>query len=279
MGGYGFFRFSYPMMPSTAVANWCIALIAILGMINIVYGAFCALAQKDFKKLVAYSSVSHMGYVLLGIAAVSYYGVSGSVLQMINHGVSSAMMFLLVGVVYDRAHHRDLTRFGGMGLQMPWYTGLAIIGFFASLGLPGLNGFVSEYMCFLGAFDLTQVTDAATAATGQGSLISQQISVGTGDAEVSYGLAQPWIVYVSFLGIVLTAAYILWTIQRVYLGEVRDESYKRFPDISFREAFALVPLAALCIVLGVFPQEAILNFMNPTLETMTDMVRAAVAGN
>jgi NADH-quinone oxidoreductase subunit M len=253
MGGYGLFRFSYPMTPDAATSHFFIALIAVLGMINIVYGAFCALAQKDFKKLVAYSSVSHMGYVLLGLAALTYSGVNGAALQMFNHGVSSAMMFLLVGVIYDRAHHRDLTRFGGIALQMPWYTGLATVGFFASLGLPGLNGFVSEFLCFLGAWD----SDASLITTA------------------GVGIASRWIVVVSFLGIILAAVYILWTIQRVYLGTIRNEEFRRFPDVSFREVFALAPLAFLCIVLGVFPG-ILIDFMNSSLATMTDMVRAVL---
>ena len=256
MGGYGFFRFSYPMLPEPATSKFFIAFIAILGMINIVYGAFCALAQKDFKKLVAYSSVSHMGYVLLGLAAVTYTGVAGAALQMFNHGVSSAMLFLIVGVIYERAHHRDLTRFGGIALQMPIYTGLATIGFFASLGLPGLNGFISEVLCFMGAFDFTPE---------KGSLISI----------AGPGIASRWIVYVSLLGIVLAAVYILWTIQRVYLGNIRNEAYKRFPDLSGREYFALVPLAALCILLGVYPR-ILTDFMDGSLDSMTDMVRAAL---
>jgi NADH-quinone oxidoreductase subunit M len=259
MGGYGFLRFSYTMLPDAATSTFFITLLAVLGMINIVYGAFCALAQKDFKKLVAYSSVSHMGYCLLGLAALSYYGVSGAVLQMLNHGVSSAMMFLLVGVIYDRAHHRDLTRFGGIGLQMPFYTGLATVGFFASLGLPGLNGFISEFMCFQGAYD-----------TNMSLITAERIP-----DQLQGGIGSTWIVYASLLGIVLTAAYILWTIQRVYLGNVTNEEYKRFPDLTFREVFALAPLAALCVILGVYPK-IIIDYMDPTLQTLTDMVRAAL---
>ena len=256
MGGYGLFRISYPMLPGTGTDKFFLAMIAVLGMINIVYGAFCAMAQKDFKKLVAYSSISHMGYVLLGLAALNYTGVSGAVLQMINHGVSSAMLFFIVGVVYDRAHHRDLTRFGGMALQMPWYTGLATIGFFASLGLPGLNGFISEFLCFQGAYDFR---DGPT-----GSLIS-----------TAQGINSPWIVYVSLLGIILAAVYILWTIQRVYLGNVKREEYKRFPDVSFREVLALAPLAILCIVLGIFPN-GLIELMNGSLTAVTDLVRGAM---
>ncbi|MBI4585595.1 MAG: NADH-quinone oxidoreductase subunit M [Planctomycetes bacterium] len=255
MGGYGFFRFSYPLLPQAATQRGMIWFIAILALINIVYGAFCAMAQKDFKKLVAYSSVSHMGYVLLGLASLSYMGIDGAVLQMFTHGISSAMLFFIVGVIYDRAHHRDLDRFGGIGLQMPWYTGIATVGFFTSLGLPGLCGFISEVLVFLGSWDTSM------------SLITTP----AGDK----GLGARWIVYVSLLGVVLAAVYILWTIQRVYLGNVKDEHYKHFPDLSFREVVALVPLAFLCVVIGLLPNPTILNHIDPSLRELTDMVRKA----
>jgi NADH-quinone oxidoreductase subunit M len=257
MGGYGFFRFSYPMLPDPATSKFFVALVAILGMINIVYGAFCAMAQKDFKKLVAYSSVSHMGYVLLGLAAATQTGVAGAALQMFNHGVSSAMLFLIVGVLYDRAHHRDLSRFGGIGLQMPVYTSLATVGFFASLGLPGLNGFISEVMCFLGAYSTDPVA---------GSLITTPL-----------GISSKWIVYVSLSGMLLAAIYILWTIQRVYLGTIRKPEYKQFPDATLREILVLAPLAFLCIFLGVLPG-VLINFMDGSLTQITATVRA-VLGN
>ena len=256
MGGYGFFRISYPMLPDAATHSSMIWMVALLGMFNIVYGAFCAMAQKDFKKLVAYSSISHMGYVLLGMAALSYTGVTGGVFQMFTHGLSSAMLFFVVGVIYDRAHHRNLDDFGGIGLQMPWYTGLATVGFFASLGLPGLCGFISEALTFIGAWGPSE---------GATSLIRDTQS----------GIGQNWIIYVSLLGIVLTAVYILWTIQRVYLGSVK-EKYKSFKDVSFREVVALAPLAVLCIVVGVFPNQTILEHVNSSLKTITDMVRSAL---
>jgi NADH-quinone oxidoreductase subunit M len=140
---------------------------------------------------------------------------------------------------------------------MPWYTGIATIGFFASLGLPGLNGFISEVLCFLGAFDTREQV---------GSLIT----IG------GTGIGAPWIIYVSLLGIVLAAVYILWTIQRVYLGTIRYQEYRRFPDVSPREVFALVPLAFLCVALGVFPG-VLIDFMDGSLQAMTDMVRVALA--
>jgi NADH-quinone oxidoreductase subunit M len=215
-------------------------IIAIFGVISIIYGAFCAMAQTDFKKLVAYSSVSHMGYVLLGLAALNREAVDGAVFQMFNHGLSSAMMFLLVGVIYDRAHHREINRFGGLGIQMPRYFALAIIGFFAALGLPGLNGFISEVMVFLGAFRADQAI--------------------LPHARVLTILAS--------IGVVLTAGYILWCVQRVYLTEPRPE-YADFPDANGREIFTLAPLAALCILLGVFPGIAIRVFDG----TMTALIQ------
>ncbi len=248
MGGYGFFRFMYPLAPEAGTTKVCIMFIAILGVINIVYGALCALAQKDFKRLVAYSSISHMGYVLLGMAAMTSGGVNGAVLQMFNHGISSAMMFLLVGVVYDRAHHRDLNRFGGLGLQMPYYTGLATVGFFASLGLPALNGFISEALVFLGAYETE--------------------------------LFPKVLVYISASGIVLTAGYILWTIQRVFFGSL-NEKYRSFPDLNLREVLVLVPLGIMCIVYGVWPK-FILDMLGGSIEIflqmMPDSIRMAAGG-
>jgi NADH-quinone oxidoreductase subunit M len=241
MGGYGLFRIAYPIASGAALTTFFIYMVAILGIINIVYGAFCAMAQKDFKSLVAYSSISHMGYVLVGLAAITFAGVEGAALQMFNHGVSSAMMFLLVGVLYERAHHRDLNRFGGVGIQMPYYTGLAIVGFFAALGLPGLNGFISEAMVLIGAFG-------------------------------SEYFAR-WVVYVAVFGIILTAAYILWTVQRVYLVQPKDEKIKTFKDLNFREAFCLIPLAFLCVLLGVWPK-TILVFMDSSMTAIVETIKA-----
>jgi NADH-quinone oxidoreductase subunit M len=255
MGGYGFFRFSYPMAPEIARSETLVMFIGILGLINLVYGALCAMAQKDFKSLVAYSSVSHMGYVLLGLAAMTNGGFQGAALQMLNHGISSAMMFLLVGVVYERAHHRDLDRFGGMGLQMPYYTGFAIVGFFASLGLPGLNGFVSEFLCFQGAFQSADFWSGSS---------------------VVYGLPR-WVVYAALPGVVLTAGYILWTVQRVFLGEVKDPHYKEFKDLTFRETAILIPLALGCIWFGVAPG-GVIDFMNGSLASLHTMVTTKSGG-
>jgi len=235
MGGYGFFRLAYPLCPDAATSNLFVYGVALLGVINIVYGAFVALGQSDFKSLVAYSSVSHMGYCLLGLSALTLGGMTGGALQMFNHGVSSAMCFFLVGVIYDRAHHRDLDNFGGIALQMPWYFGLSIVGFFASLGLPGLNGFISEFLVFFGVY--------------QSSVVPK------------------WMLISAVPGIVLTAVYILWTLKRVFLGDLTNEKYKKFPDITFHESFALWPLGIMCIVVGVYPR-IILDVMEPSMKAI-----------
>lgn len=238
MGGYGFFRLAYPLCPEAASHPIFVYGVGLLGLIGLVYGAFVALGQSDFKSLVAYSSVSHMGYVMLGMAAFTPAAMTGASLQMFNHGASSAMMFLVVGVIYDRAHHRDLNKFGGMALQLPWYFGLAVIAMFASLGLPGLNGFISEFLVFFGAW--------------QSSVLPK------------------WMVIAAIPGIVLTAVYILWSIKRVFLGEITNEKYKKFKDLTFQEAFALWPLAIICIVVGVYPR-IVLDAMGPAIEEIVKL--------
>jgi NADH-quinone oxidoreductase subunit M len=247
MGGYGILRINFPMFVEST--GHFIGLIALFGVINIIYGAFCAMAQTDFKKLVAYSSVSHMGYVLLGMAALNGEGMNGAVFQMFNHGLSSAMMFLVVGVIYDRAHHREIERFGGLGLQMPRYLTLSIIAFFASLGLPGLSGFVSEIMVFLGAF-----RSNSTAAFPQAW---------------QWVLSMKVLTIIGSLGVVLGAAYLLYTIQRVYLGPSKPE-YAGFPDLKWNEYASLVPLGALAIVLGILPGLA-LNIFAPAMNSMLSL--------
>jgi NADH-quinone oxidoreductase subunit M len=234
MGTYGILRISYPMLPFATI--YFAYALAVLGVINILYGALCAMAQKDLKKLVAYSSISHMGYCLLGMAALTPAGMNGAVLQMFNHGTTTAMLFLLVGVIYDRAHHREIEGFGGLAHQMPVYTGIVSIAFFASLGLPGLSGFISEALVLLGAFPVFKT-----------------------------------LTIVAVIGIVLTAGYILWTLQRMFLGTL-NEKYKSLPDINGRELFTLVPLAVIVIILGVWPMP-VLNLMSRSLVWVVEMVQ------
>ncbi|MDI6402094.1 NADH-quinone oxidoreductase subunit M [Balneolaceae bacterium ANBcel3] len=236
LGTYGMLRILYPILPDGTV--YFMYLMAFLGMISIIYGALCAMAQDDFKKLIAYSSISHMGIVMLGMASLTNQGTVGAVLQMFNHGTITAMLFLTVGVLYDRTHKRGLYDFGGIANQMPKYTGIAMVALFASLGLPGLSGFVSEFFSFLGAFD-----------------------------------AFRWITIISVIGIVLTAAYVLWTIQRVFLGEGKEE-HNSLADLTGRELVMFVPLLLIVIFLGVYPGPAI-ELMNTSISTLVEFVGLA----
>ena len=233
LGTYGLLRINFPIFPDGTI--YFMYFMAALGMISIIYGAFCAMAQDDFKKLIAYSSISHMGIVVLGIAALNTQGMVGGVLQMFNHGIITAVLFLAVGVLYDRTHKRGLYDFGGIANQMPKYTGLAMIGMFAALGLPGLNGFVSELFSFLGAFE-----------------------------------AYKWITIISVTGIIITAGYILWTVQRVFLGYT-PEKLKDLKDLTPREIFMFVPLIVLIILLGIYPAPAI-ELMNSSLSQLVEFV-------
>ena len=190
------------------------------------------------KKLVAYSSISHMGYVMLGMATLTAQGINGAVLQMFNHGTITAMLFLLVGVVYDRAHHREIDGFGGLAGVMPVYTGLMTIAFFAAMGLPGLSAFISEVLVLLGAW------------------------------QYHHGLT-----IVAASAVVLTAGYMLWMLQRVWLGPV-NEKYASMPDVTAREVLTLAPLAVIVIVLGVYPH-AVLDLINPTLIAINKTVASA----
>ncbi len=233
LGTYGMLRFNFPLFPDITVqlVKW----IAVLGVINIIYGALCAMAQKDFKKLIAYSSVSHMGFCLLGMASFTSEGINGAVLQMFNHGTITAQLFLIVGIIYDRAHHRDLNGFGGLATTMPRYAVWTAIAFFAALGLPGLSGFISEALVFLGAYK-----------------------------------NWPGLTAIAVTSVVLTAAYMLWTMQRVFLGPV-NEKHKGFPDINKREVLCLLPLALIVLILGVYPKPAI-DMMQVTLNGINQML-------
>lgn len=235
MGTYGMMRINFPLFPD--IFNSVIWWIALFGMINIVYGALVALAQKDFKKLIAYSSISHMGYVLLGLAGVNTLGYTGAVLQMFNHGTITAMLFIIVGVIYDRAHTRGLYDFGGLANQMPVYTGFTVIAFFAAIGLPGLSGFISESFVFLGAFS------------------SPLIRILT---------------IISTLGILLGAGYMLWTLQRVFFGKL-PEKWSDLTDLTPREYAMLVPLSIIVIALGIFPS-LLLNMMTDSVNTLVSFL-------
>jgi NADH-quinone oxidoreductase subunit M len=231
MGTYGFVRVCLPILPGQS--QMFAIVIALLALASIIYGALVAMAQTDLKKLIAYSSVNHMGYVMLGIAASVAYmppdksnaflataratALNGAILQMITHGVITGALFFLVGVIYDRAHTRDLNSFGGLARQMPVYAGIMMMASFASLGLPTLAGFVSEFMVFVGAF---------------------------GTYKIITGLA--------VIGVAVTAGYFLWMIQRIFLGEL-NRQWVGLPDIDGGELAATVPLCVLMLVIGLFP--------------------------
>src|ERR687898_245818 len=234
MGTYGILRVNYPMMP-VATADMAYWLLGALGAWNIIYGALCAMAQTDLKKLVAYSSVSHMGYVMLGMASFTTQGINGAVLQMFNHGTITGMLFLLVGVLYDRAHHRDIEGFGGLAAIMPVYTGVTALAFFASMGLPGLSGFISEVLVLLGTWQ-----------------------------------KYPILTILGASGVILTAGYLLWTIQRVYLGPP-NEKYLKMAEINGREIFTLVPLGAIVIIVGVYPS-VVLDLLRASLDNINQIV-------
>jgi NADH-quinone oxidoreductase subunit M len=234
MGPYGILRFNYAVLPDAT--RWAANAIAVLGVINIVYAAFVCLGQKDLKKMIAYSSVSHMGFTLLGMAAMTPTAISGAVLNLFTHGIISPMLFLIVGVIYDRAHHREIEGFGGLAQALPEYTAMMGLAFFASLGLPGLCGFISEFMVFSGSFPVYMV-----------------------------------FVIISATSVIITAAYYLWAIHRMFLGKL-NEKYRGFPDLNWRERMTLYPLGAIAIFLGFYPQ-AILGSINTTLHALMQTIR------
>lgn len=249
MGTYGMLRISWPIFPD-AVAYFQ-GLIAFIGMVSIVYGALCALGQhkvgkRDLKKLIAYSSVSHMGYVMLGMAAMNTEGMVGAIFQMFNHGTITAMLFMIVGVVYDRAHTRSLDAFGGLANKMPVYTGIMAIAFFAAIGLPGMSGFVSEVFILLGAFK-----------------------------------TYPVLTVISGSGIILGAAYMLWALQKVFFGKLPEKwagpwdptkKHYKHDDINGIELTALVPLAIIVIYLGINPQPVI-GMMSESVNHLIDLIK------
>jgi NADH-quinone oxidoreductase subunit M len=237
MGTYGFLRIAFPIFPAVTVEY--AEVIAILGVISVLYGAFCAMAQDDVKKLIAYSSVSHMGFVMLGLASMTTAGMNGAVLQMFNHGTSTAMMFLMIGVLYERSHHRWIVRpdgskgFGGLATHLPKYTTIFIISMFASLGLPGLSGFISEALIFLGIY-----------------------KVYTG------------ITIVAVFGLLIGAAYLLWMFKRMFFGEPSEE-VKSYTDMNAREIAYMLPLCVAVVVFGVYPTP-ILNIMKASVGALVE---------
>jgi NADH-quinone oxidoreductase subunit M len=234
MGTYGFVRFSLPLFPEAA--RRFVPLVAVLALVAIVYGALVSLMQKDMKKLIAYSSVSHMGFVMLGLFALTPMAVKGAVLQMINHGVSTGALFLIVGVLYERRHTRLISEFGGLSSRMPVYAAVFLIITMSSIGLPGLNGFIGEFMILMGVFPVNPVW-MAVAATG----------------------------------IILGAGYMLWLYQRVMFGKLQNPANESLKDLSLREFAVFLPLLLLAFGIGIFPKP-ILDVLDKPVEKVIRIV-------
>jgi NADH-quinone oxidoreductase subunit M len=234
LGTYGLLRFNLTLFPEATVD--LVPVLATLAVIGIVYGAVVAIVQTDFKRLVAYSSVSHLGFVVLGIFALTTQGLEGGVLQMVNHGLTTGALFLLVGMIYERRHTREIAQFGGLGTVMPVYAGAFLFVAFASIGLPGLNGFVGEFYVLVGSF-----------------------------------LSLPvWAIF-GATGVVLAAVYLLWAYQRVFTGPVTVEENKGLRDLNVREIVILAPIVALIVFLGVYPRPA-LERIEPSVDAILQRI-------
>jgi NADH-quinone oxidoreductase subunit M len=238
MGTYGFVRFSLPMFPEAITTPWVLGLMVTLAIVGIVYGAMVTLVQKDMKRLIAYSSVSHLGFVMLGVFALNMAGVQGGILQMVNHGISTGALFLLVGMVYERRHTRLISEYGGIARQMPIYATYFLVMALSSMGLPLLNGFIGEFTILQGAFAKSF-----------------------------------WWAFFAATGIVLGAAYLLWLYQRVFFGEITNPANANLPDLTPREQATLVPLVLIALWIGLYPKP-----MFDVLRLPSEKIVAAVGG-
>jgi NADH-quinone oxidoreductase subunit M len=235
MGTYGFLRFNIPLFPSASIqaAPW----IALLATIGIIYGAAVSYAQSDVKKLVAYSSVSHLGFVMLGLFALNAQGVSGAILQMINHGLSTGALFLLIGMVYEQTHTRELKAYGGLWKIMPVFGSIMLISALSSMGLPGLNGFVGEFTILLGAFG-------------------------------SKAIGTPWYAGISAIGVIMAAVYILYMFQKMFLGPAGEVTqHHELKDLNWREILTIAPLLVFMFWIGLYPAP-FFNLIAPAVEKL-----------
>jgi NADH-quinone oxidoreductase subunit M len=235
MGTYGFIRICLPMFPDATIAY--MPYISVLALIAIIYGALVAMVQKDVKSLVAFSSVSHMGFVMLGIFALNMQGMEGAVIQMVNHGISTGALFLIVGMLYERRHTRLIEDFGGIAKVMPVFSAFFMIATLSSIGLPLTNGFVGEFLILIGSFQVN------------------------------------WLMtMIATLGVILAAVYLLYMFRRVFFGKVRHEANKGLKDLVPREEFAVLPLAVMAFVIGVFPM-LFLGKLTPDSTPVVDMMQ------
>ena len=244
MGTYGFLRLALPLFP--VAAHYAMPVIAALAVIGIIYGALVAMVQKDVKRLVAYSSVSHLGFCMLGIAAMNVQAIEGSIYQMLNHGISTGALFLIVGMIYERRHTRLISEFGGLSSVLPIFATMFMITMLSSVGLPGLNGFVGEFLILIGSFK-----------------------------SESLAYAKVFTILAS-IGILLGAVYMLWMYQRVMFGPVNNEKNKNLKDLNLREILVLVPLVILMFVMGLFPNY-FLRKMDASIENLVGTHQAKVA--
>jgi NADH-quinone oxidoreductase subunit M len=244
MGTYGFLRFNLPLFPQASIE--LAPAMATLAVIGIVYGAIVSYSQKDVKKLVAYSSISHLGFVMLGLFALNAQGIEGAILQMINHGISTGALFLIVGFIYERRHTREFSEFGGLWKVMPVYAVLALIVSLSSMGLPGLNGFVGEFTILLGAW-----------GAGEGG-----------------ALGSIWFTVFAALGVILAAVYILYMFNKMFLGPVTVKANEALKDLSWRELAVMIPLLIVIFWIGLYPKP-FFALMHPAVEQLVTLFQTA----
>jgi NADH-quinone oxidoreductase subunit M len=240
MGGYGFLRFSLPMFP--AASHDFAPLIFTLSVVAIIYTSLVALVQEDIKKLIAYSSVAHMGFVTMGIFAATTQGVAGGIFQMVSHGIVSGALFLCVGVIYDRMHTREIAAYGGLVNRMPMYAAVFMVFTLANVGLPGTSGFIGEFLTLIGTFKVNT-----------------------------------WVTTLATTGVILSAAYALWLYRKVIFGALEKTSLAAITDLGGREMFIFAPLIALTILLGIYPKP-VLDISATSVAALLDSYNHAIGG-